>query len=126
MVQSRAGNAGGYIEAVREFSPNARLFLVYSILSELGTGIWSVMFNLYLLRIGFPISFVGAFDVGGGLGAALAGLLVVDGVFLQAFIAAAVLILVPSVLYYVFFHQMETGPRERATMLAGVPSAAGV
>lgn len=50
-----------YLGAVRRFSRNARLFLGYSLLAELGAGIWSVMFNLYLLRLGFPISFVGTF-----------------------------------------------------------------
>lgn len=51
----------GYLEALRNFSPNARLFLAYSLLAELGSGIWSVMFNLYLLRTGFPIAFIGTF-----------------------------------------------------------------
>ncbi|MBI2939644.1 MAG: MFS transporter [Chloroflexi bacterium] len=51
----------GYFAAVRQFSRNARLFLAYSILAELGGGIWAVMFNLYLLRVGFPIAFVGTF-----------------------------------------------------------------
>ncbi len=56
-----AEGAAGYFAAVRHFSRNARLFLAYSILAELGTGIWSVMFNLYLLRTGFPITFVATF-----------------------------------------------------------------
>ncbi|MBI4201701.1 MAG: MFS transporter [Chloroflexi bacterium] len=56
-----AGPRESYLAAVRQFSPNAKLFLAYSILAELGTGIWSVMFNLYLLRAGFDITFVGTF-----------------------------------------------------------------
>ena len=55
------GDVVGYFAAVRQFSRNARLFLTYSLLAELGAGIWSVMFNLYLLRVGFPITFVGTF-----------------------------------------------------------------
>ncbi|MBI4236261.1 MAG: MFS transporter [Chloroflexi bacterium] len=51
----------GYLTAIRQFSRNARLFLGYSILAELGTGVWAVMFNLYLLRVGFPITFVATF-----------------------------------------------------------------
>ncbi|MBI4312739.1 MAG: MFS transporter [Chloroflexi bacterium] len=50
-----------YLDAVRQFSRNAKLFLTYSILAELGSGIWSVMFNLYLLRAGFEITFIGTF-----------------------------------------------------------------
>lgn len=57
------GQAGGadYLAAIRLFSRNAKLFLTYSLLAELGSGIWAVMFNLYLLRVGYPITFVGLF-----------------------------------------------------------------
>ncbi|MBI2886777.1 MAG: MFS transporter [Chloroflexi bacterium] len=51
----------GYLAAIRQFSRNAKLFLSYSLMAELGTGIWSVLFNLYLLRAGYPISFIGTF-----------------------------------------------------------------
>ncbi|GEM_PF-171878 len=50
-----------YLSVVRQFSRNAKLFLGYSILAELGSGIWSVMFNLYLLRSGYSITFIGTF-----------------------------------------------------------------
>lgn len=60
-VARPAGDGLSYLSAVRRFSRNARLFLGYSLLAELGSGIWSVMFNLYLLRLEFPIAFVGTF-----------------------------------------------------------------
>ncbi|MDP6822719.1 MAG: MFS transporter [Dehalococcoidia bacterium] len=50
-----------YFAEVRRFSRNARLYLSYSLLSGLGTGIWIVMFNLYLLRLGYATTFVGLF-----------------------------------------------------------------
>ena len=50
-----------YFATVRRFSRNARLFLAYALLSQLGAGIWNVMFNLYLLRLGFSVGFVGLF-----------------------------------------------------------------
>jgi MFS family permease len=59
-----AGVRGGqtsYLTAIRSFSRNAKLFLTYSIMAELGTGIWGVMFNLYLLRSGYPVTFIGTF-----------------------------------------------------------------
>jgi MFS family permease len=56
-----AEGQGGYFAAVRQFSRNARLFLTYSLLAGLGTGIWTVLFNLYLLRVGFSVGFVGTF-----------------------------------------------------------------
>lgn len=51
----------GYLTAVRSFSRNARLFLGYSLLADLGSGIWGVLFNLYLLRAGYDIGFIGLF-----------------------------------------------------------------
>jgi len=58
---SATGERVGYLTAIRSFSRNARLFLGYSLLAELGSGIWAVIFNLYLLRAGFPIAFIGTF-----------------------------------------------------------------
>ncbi len=56
-----SGGIRRYLATARKFSRNARLFLGYSLMSQLGAGIWSVMFNLYLLRLGFSTSFVGLF-----------------------------------------------------------------
>ena len=47
-----------YIERVRGFSPNARLLLYRSLLVGLNFGIWAVLFNLYLLSLGFDKVFV--------------------------------------------------------------------
>jgi MFS family permease len=41
------------------FSPNAWLFLVSSLFAGLGSGIFSVIFNLYLLRLGYREDFIG-------------------------------------------------------------------
>ncbi|MBI2863386.1 MAG: MFS transporter [Chloroflexi bacterium] len=51
----------GYVESIKSFSRNAKLFLAYSLLSGLGTGIWNVMLNLYFLRVGVDIPFIGVF-----------------------------------------------------------------
>jgi MFS family permease len=50
-----------YFATLRRFSRNAKLFLTYALLSGLGTGIWNVMFNIYLLRLGYATTFVGLF-----------------------------------------------------------------
>ena len=50
-----------YLATLRRFSRNARLYLSYALLSGLGTGIWAVMFNLYMLREGFDLTFIGLF-----------------------------------------------------------------
>ena len=41
------------------FSLNARLFLVSDLFAGLGSGIFSVIFNLYLLRLGYQEDFIG-------------------------------------------------------------------
>ena len=72
---ARTGGGGGalqgirnYVATVRKFSRNARYFLAYALLSGLGTGIWNVMFNLYLLRLGFDIRFIGLYWLSNMLG----------------------------------------------------------
>ncbi|HET8644945.1 MAG TPA: MFS transporter, partial [Vicinamibacteria bacterium] len=61
-----------------------------------------------------------AFDLGGGVGAGLAGFLIAGGGFVPAFALAAILILIPAVCYYVFFAGLEG--RRRAPVL--VPAGA--
>jgi MFS family permease len=56
-----SGGLKGYFATARNFSRNARLFLGYALMAQLGAGIWLVMFNLYLLRLGFSTNFVGLF-----------------------------------------------------------------
>ncbi|MBM2809935.1 MAG: hypothetical protein HW416_694 [Chloroflexi bacterium] len=60
-ASGRGKSDTSYIGALQQFSPNAKFFLGYSLMAELGGGIWSVMFNLYLLSLGFPILFIGQF-----------------------------------------------------------------
>jgi len=48
-----------------------------------------------------------AFDLGGGAGALLIGFLVTGADFVPAFGTAAVILIIPAVLYYVFFLKME-------------------
>lgn len=58
MSEEFRGTAG-YLRAVRQFSRNARLYLIHIWGMDLIHGIWDVLFNLYLLAIGFSIEFVG-------------------------------------------------------------------
>ncbi|MBI4216475.1 MAG: MFS transporter [Chloroflexi bacterium] len=53
------GQEGSWLYIWARFSRNARLFLIYSLSSQLGTGIWRVIFNLYLLALGFNLEFIG-------------------------------------------------------------------
>lgn len=49
----------GYIAKMRLFSRNARLFMVHVVGMDVIYGTWSVLFNLYLLAVGFDIAFIG-------------------------------------------------------------------
>jgi sugar phosphate permease len=62
-----------------------------------------------------------AFDLGGGVGAGIAGLVLADGGFITAFSFASMLIMIPALLYYLFFARMET----REPVAAPAPAAAG-
>lgn len=50
---------GGYIGKMRLFSRNARLFMVHVVGMDVIYGTWAVLFNLYLLAVGFDVAFIG-------------------------------------------------------------------
>jgi MFS family permease len=51
--------AAGYRLKINGFSQNARFFLLYTFLITLNLGIYNVIFNLYILRLGFKEDFLG-------------------------------------------------------------------
>jgi len=67
----------GYFGRLRQFSRNARLYLLHVIGMDLIHGAWEVLFNLYLLAVGFDIRFVGiriaVLGIAGSLAAVPAG-----------------------------------------------------
>ncbi|HRJ40463.1 MAG: MFS transporter [Caldilineaceae bacterium] len=56
-----AGQSGfaGYIAKMRMFSRNARLYMIHVVGMDVIYGTWMVLFNLYLLAVGFDVAFVG-------------------------------------------------------------------
>ena len=49
----------GYLKKVKLFSRNARLYLLHIFGMDVIHGTWEVLFNLYLLEVGFSIGFIG-------------------------------------------------------------------
>ena len=49
----------GYISKIRLFSRNARLYMIHVVGMDVIYGTWAVLFNLYLLAVGFDIAFIG-------------------------------------------------------------------
>ena len=51
----------GYITRMALFSRNARLFVFHTAGLNVAFGMWGVLFNLYLLAVGFDVAFVGLY-----------------------------------------------------------------
>ncbi len=69
---SRQSLVRDYFQRMRMFSRNARLFLSATVLWGFSRGIWTVLFNLYLLDLGFREDFIGYMLLSSGLVAGLA------------------------------------------------------
>ena len=69
---SRQSLVRDYLRKIRMFSRNARLFLSATFLWGFALGIWMVLFNLYLLDLGFREDFIGYMFFLSGLVAGLA------------------------------------------------------
>ncbi len=63
-----------YASTTREFSPNARLFLISVLLSWIGLSVNQVVFNLYLVAGGYGADFVGVVTSMMGIGMAATAL----------------------------------------------------
>lgn len=48
-----------YIDKIKRFTQNSRLFLMYVFLTSLNLGVYKVIFNLYIIRIGYSEEFLG-------------------------------------------------------------------
>jgi MFS family permease len=48
-----------YLDRLRQFGPNARWYLVYSIISGFSLGVVQLLFNLYILSLGFDAARLG-------------------------------------------------------------------
>jgi MFS family permease len=49
----------GYLARLNEISHNARMYLLFVLLTTLNVGVYGVIFNLYILRLGFKEDFLG-------------------------------------------------------------------
>ena len=63
-----------YFGKIRNFGWNARMYLLHIFGMDVIHGAWEVLFNLYLLQIGFDLKFVGLRLAVLGIAAALASI----------------------------------------------------
>lgn len=59
LLTATSSAISGYMSKINSFSRNAALFLVYIFLISLSQGTYDVIFNLYILRLGFREDFLG-------------------------------------------------------------------
>jgi MFS family permease len=55
----RSTESSAYLRQVRRFGRNARLFLLSQLLAGIASGVYSLLFNLYLIRLGYNEEFIG-------------------------------------------------------------------
>jgi len=55
------GGIAGYARTVRAFSHDMRLYILFTLIGYLNIGVFQVLYNLYLNRIGLHEDFIGAF-----------------------------------------------------------------
>src|SRR5437016_10129335 len=79
-----------YIQQFGHFQRNARLYLISNALSGVTTGILLVLYNLYLVSLGYGADFIGAVLFVGTLGAGLA--IFPAGICVDRFSGKAILI----------------------------------
>jgi hypothetical protein len=58
LIALRLLRGSDYVERIRGFSRNARLLLVRGPFLGISLGVWNLLFNLYLLALGFEPTFV--------------------------------------------------------------------
>jgi len=79
-----------YVHQFGRFQRNARLYLINNVLTGVTTGILLVLYNLYLVSLGYGADFIGAVLFVGTLGAGLA--IFPAGICVDRFSAKAILI----------------------------------
>ena len=73
-MSDEAGPELSYFGKIRNFGWNARLYLLHIFGMDVIHGAWEVLFNLYLLAIGFPVTFIGLRLAVLGVAAAIASI----------------------------------------------------
>ena len=53
------GGTGNYLSRIRSFGPNARWYLLFSMMSGFAMGIMRLLFNLYAYSLGYDLSAIG-------------------------------------------------------------------
>jgi MFS family permease len=51
-----------YVRSVKSYSPDIRLYLIYTLVANVSIGVFALVFNLYLLQLGLRENFIGAFN----------------------------------------------------------------
>ena len=52
----------GYFRQIGRFSGEIKLFLLYNLFSNIGIGVFTLIYNLYLVQLGFRADFIGTYN----------------------------------------------------------------
>lgn len=53
---------GSFFRGIRSYSRDIKLFLLYSLIANVGVGVFMLIFNLYLIQLGLAEDFIGRFN----------------------------------------------------------------
>jgi MFS family permease len=53
---------GSFFRGIRSYSRDIKLFLLYSLIANVGIGVFMLIFNLYLIQLGLAEDFIGRFN----------------------------------------------------------------
>ena len=119
--------SNGYIARLKRFSPNARLYLLFVFLTTLNVGIYGVIFNLYILSLGFREDFLGLIL---SLSSVSIGLFAIPAAFVCDRLGPRKTLLLASILNALSFFFLYTTTTEELlvvfSIVSGMASALGL
>lgn len=112
------------VQNIRHFQRNARLYLVNNVLSGITSGIVLVLYNLYLISLGFGTDFIGLVlfvgTIGGGIAIFPAGF-IIDRYRAKTILIASYLLIALAGIGQILFRQ--PGPLLASSFLVGAAIA---
>ena len=119
----RIAERSTYLRQARRFSRNARLFLLSQLLAGIASGVYSLLFNLYLVRLGYDERFIGEVN---GLSVLATGLVAFPAGLLADRIGRRRTMIIGGFVPAIAFFGQSTVPGAQAILLFGIVAGAGI
>ncbi len=112
-----------YLQQTRRFSRNARLFLLSQLLAGIASGVYSLLFNLYLVHLGYNEELIGTVN---GLSVLATGLVAFPAGLLADRIGRRRTMIIGGFVPALAYLGQSTFPGEKAILLFGLAAGAGI